>query len=1291
MKYNINEFAVLINKDIKILESMENQGYFKAAEVENGTKLYLDTQIPIFDLAYENFCLAGLDKQSFSSELQTKTKSMETEDLMEYETERFDDYHVSSSTPETEENSDFQNREEYYEDLFEQQQQEINELTKQQEKKEQKEADRKQQRKKEEKRREENRRREESKKQDSIQKEENLKKEDVDRHEQVIRETDIPKKSTVEHEENQIIEKITESETKHIIEEKEAEKNNLSNMYKDLIEKERQTYESLKLEKEEHKLQNETITINNSSATREKSHSASSSTSSSSSSFSTINNDTNYEKTIEKKESAYKNTESNYSGGATVAQGHLLKGIDYSGNSEDILSKRTEESSKKEKPNYSDLIEKAEKERNTGTYATMYATGNNIPSTDNSTNSQPTRRVSALNNSAVAKLESTQTDTKKNYGTYTSNTSTSTKSTSSPSPEPTRQKLNSTANLRHDSITDSMSKANGTKIDAVQTTRGGGNNIIFDVNLNNIIVKKGEVRKKTGDATYDLYGFNDIDQSRAKAQAKIATGSVMALASKRGITATYNDLLSKASHINSSQLNQVSMVLKNHKIAGNSYSVMLNSRHNAADLLNKINLYAKQRGLNNISKLTKGQFNSLLRKNKGKLSVDDEFILHFYRDHLLEISKVNEMLSKNSMALKNANSLLFRKVYGQLDQYNIIMMTKRNMEAGLAVARFAAKSSIRALKALQNAPLQFRLNHVWKQRQKQAKIIRRAQKNLNPANVRKIGKAQSKLNNLKRQNRVLDKKLNQRTLKTQNKLQRKINKRDGFRNLLQNNKFALKWKNFKLKFSQSRIGRFGNGVGKIINAPFKAFNSASAFVNKIKIMLLKLLGGVVLAFLLIAIIFDVMTIAVTTVTGFFSRDDGEKAETIEESVAYDIIETCNTLNADWVNWLYDLKNNLVPPEDSYETEQITVHAGTHDNPTATTTIPAAVLDSYDDIEVHFVDSLTTRNPISVINNTKQIICMASVYFENDLTSDDANAHIIDYVTQLWKDSHLPNQDIDVASNYGLYYETSDVYYCDGCETYYCDGSCVATQDAVTEAWHNGTCPGELYCPGHVDVHVYAAVLGFGTDGGNDGSTMFDVDSYASENNRNGDFTWDDDNIEWADVLYTQDWEDLYGIDFDSLCVWDTTYVTSGNGSRLTDDELNELVGYSGDNAAVAYALSRIGEVTYIFGAGHGSDYKTSNFLDCSSFVCQVLANTGHDIGVMSTAGLATAGIGVSQLDIQPGDVLVRRNGSSGHTGIYIGQDENGNYLVVHNSGTGINVIVSSYPNLSSWNYIRRIS
>ena len=113
--------------------------------------------------------------------------------------------------------------------------------------------------------------------------------------------------------------------------------------------------------------------------------------------------------------------------------------------------------------------------------------------------------------------------------------------------------------------------------------------------------------------------------------------------------------------------------------------------------------------------------------------------------------------------------------------------------------------------------------------------------------------------------------------------------------------------------------------------------------------------------------------------------------------------------------------------------------------------------------------------------------------------------------------------------------------------------------------------------------------------------------------------------------------------------------TSGSPASTTASGLRQQL--------VDFASSRIGVTPYVWA---GTDLDTGT--DCSGFVSLVYSN----FGLYASAGSDDYqdveggwGENISYSELQPGDVVVYRNG--GHVGIYAGQDENGNDIIIHYS------------------------
>ena len=143
----------------------------------------------------------------------------------------------------------------------------------------------------------------------------------------------------------------------------------------------------------------------------------------------------------------------------------------------------------------------------------------------------------------------------------------------------------------------------------------------------------------------------------------------------------------------------------------------------------------------------------------------------------------------------------------------------------------------------------------------------------------------------------------------------------------------------------------------------------------------------------------------------------------------------------------------------------------------------------------------------------------------------------------------------------------------------------------------------------------------------------------------------------------------YDYDYD----YDYNYV-----NVAADDAEDETVEYQGMDMSgtpastsasglreqlVSFANSRVGNTPYVWA---GTSLETGT--DCSGFVSLVYNN----FGLYASSGSddyqnveGEWGTNISYDELQPGDVVVYRNG--GHVGIYAGQDENGTDLVIHDS------------------------
>lgn len=131
--------------------------------------------------------------------------------------------------------------------------------------------------------------------------------------------------------------------------------------------------------------------------------------------------------------------------------------------------------------------------------------------------------------------------------------------------------------------------------------------------------------------------------------------------------------------------------------------------------------------------------------------------------------------------------------------------------------------------------------------------------------------------------------------------------------------------------------------------------------------------------------------------------------------------------------------------------------------------------------------------------------------------------------------------------------------------------------------------------------------------------------------------------------------------------------TSGN--ETVEQEPTAPSVSTGGEQIVSFAKQYLG-YRYVYGGT-----KPSTGFDCSGFVYYVLNSCGYSIG-RSLYSQNTSGVAVSRSELQPGDIIIFNNTSSGalgHVGIYIG---NGNMIHAANPKRGVvtDTINSGYYN-----------
>lgn len=189
--------------------------------------------------------------------------------------------------------------------------------------------------------------------------------------------------------------------------------------------------------------------------------------------------------------------------------------------------------------------------------------------------------------------------------------------------------------------------------------------------------------------------------------------------------------------------------------------------------------------------------------------------------------------------------------------------------------------------------------------------------------------------------------------------------------------------------------------------------------------------------------------------------------------------------------------------------------------------------------------------------------------------------------------------------------------------------------------------------------------------------------------------WTAENMEWAINIYNQDWYELYGLAIgktagvgdSSAGVGYSANLGSGMTREKLCEELSKITGqtigqselalilagqYTGCSInpanlrVIADALSFVGALDYNQ-AYHGSPFPDSGKTDCSGFVSNIWMRSGSNIGLQSTAGLIGMSSGSNYSSLQPGDIVVYRQGGKGHTMMFERITEDGKYVFVHST------------------------
>ena len=239
---------------------------------------------------------------------------------------------------------------------------------------------------------------------------------------------------------------------------------------------------------------------------------------------------------------------------------------------------------------------------------------------------------------------------------------------------------------------------------------------------------------------------------------------------------------------------------------------------------------------------------------------------------------------------------------------------------------------------------------------------------------------------------------------------------------------------------------------------------------------------------------------------------------------------------------------------------------------------------------------------------------------------------------------------------------------------------------------------EVKCPGHVDLHITAAVAGVSSSG----NSLFSIAEQLITGKRESVFPgWTDENKNAVLELAAQDWKEVYGLTVSSA------YITN----PLSHSEMEYYVSLLPADISperrrlIRYALSSVGTVPYYWGGKPSApDYDGNHFgslvnadekgrtmkgLDCSGWISWIYWSAlGKRLPAESTDGLAGCGAAVAREELKPGDIIVRL-GEEGHVVMFLAWESDHKMKVVHESSGSVNNVTISTMQ-ADWPYYRKL-
>ncbi len=257
---------------------------------------------------------------------------------------------------------------------------------------------------------------------------------------------------------------------------------------------------------------------------------------------------------------------------------------------------------------------------------------------------------------------------------------------------------------------------------------------------------------------------------------------------------------------------------------------------------------------------------------------------------------------------------------------------------------------------------------------------------------------------------------------------------------------------------------------------------------------------------------------------------------------------------------------------------------------------------------------------------------------------------------------------------------------------------IETTEALTETEVQDVSEIVGDCPGHVDLYITVTLYGI-----DDINGLMAIDPIGNDPANFNDRWqgWTEEAKASARSLNSADWFKRYGLTISAINV----------RNPLSESEINTYLDRMPADISqqrkdiVSFALHSVGKVPYYWGGKpNGPGYEANSFgvlmypdtkgrvlkgLDCSGWINWVYWSVlGTSLPGESTGTLIGCGERIQRSDLKPGDIMVRI-GAEAHVVMFIEWAQNGNMVVVHETGGAINNVTVSEMS-ADWPYYRKL-